>query len=117
VSHGIFKETDLFHRFVDLANWSLDQYEINARDVRFCRNDPVLVLDSDGGRKPDVVIVHLATVDKEGRHGVDAVSKEGPKMMLCLCESTILARMASVSVFYVLTPGPPTPTLCTDKPR
>jgi hypothetical protein len=57
--------------------------------------------------------VRLATVDKEGRHGVDAVSKKGPQMALCLCESAVFARVASVSVFYVLTPGPPTPTLST----
>ncbi|KAF8215492.1 hypothetical protein K438DRAFT_1660184 [Mycena galopus ATCC 62051] len=75
----ISKETDLYHRFVNLANWCLDQHEINAGDVRFCRNDPVLVLDSDAGRKPDVVIVRLATVNKDGRYGVDEISKGGPQ--------------------------------------
>ncbi|KAJ7243568.1 hypothetical protein B0H12DRAFT_1188494 [Mycena haematopus] len=75
----ILEETDLYKRFVDLSNWCLERDEIDPSGVRFCRNDPVLVLDSDAGRKPDVVIVRLVAILKEGRFSVDNMSKDGPR--------------------------------------
>ncbi|KAJ7215018.1 hypothetical protein GGX14DRAFT_696571 [Mycena pura] len=54
------------HPFITLANWCLDQMGIGH--MKFCRNDPQYILDSDGKQKPDVVNV-----------GVDTMSKTGPQ--------------------------------------
>ena len=39
-------ETGLYHPFVTLANWCLDQVGIGH--MKFCRNDPQYILNSDG---------------------------------------------------------------------
>jgi hypothetical protein len=73
-------ETGLYHPFVTLANWCLDQMGIEH--MKFCRNDPQYILDSNGKRKPDVVIVDSSVFDTDGRYkdrGVDVMSKAGPQ--------------------------------------
>jgi hypothetical protein len=40
----------------------------DINEVRFCRNDPTIVLDSDAARKPDVVNVRSAVFDKDSRY-------------------------------------------------
>ncbi|KAJ7212510.1 hypothetical protein GGX14DRAFT_620653 [Mycena pura] len=73
-------ETGLYHPFVTLANWCLDQMGIGH--MRFCRNDYQYILGSDGKRKPDVVNVYSTVFDTDGRYrdkGVDSMSKTGPE--------------------------------------
>ncbi|KAF8125516.1 hypothetical protein K438DRAFT_2002097 [Mycena galopus ATCC 62051] len=74
------RETGLYHPFVTLANWCLDQ--MGMEHMRFCRNDPQYILDSNGKRKPDVLNVYSTVFDTDGRYkdrGVDVMSKAGPQ--------------------------------------
>jgi hypothetical protein len=57
---------DMYHPFVNLANWCLDK--MGVKGVRFCRNNSTIVLDSDATRKSDVVKVRDAVFDKDGRY-------------------------------------------------
>ncbi|KAJ7882819.1 hypothetical protein B0H14DRAFT_1458935 [Mycena olivaceomarginata] len=80
------EETALYYPFVTLANDCLDKLGVGYKTLQFCRNDPVIVRGSKGGRKPDVVNVGAEGL-YDGKYdplcfgdriGVDDMSVTGP---------------------------------------
>jgi hypothetical protein len=73
----ITHETDLYHPFVELANQCVAELVGNDRPV-FCRNDPIIVRGSDAARKPDVVALLRAILQRADRESEDGMSEGGP---------------------------------------
>ncbi|KAJ7846919.1 hypothetical protein B0H13DRAFT_2285691 [Mycena leptocephala] len=73
----ITRETDLYHPFVELANQCVAELVGNDRPV-FCRNDPIIVRGSDAARKPDVVALLRAILQRADRESEDGMSEGGP---------------------------------------
>ncbi|KAJ7221120.1 hypothetical protein C8J57DRAFT_1482502 [Mycena rebaudengoi] len=67
-------ETELYKPFVELANYCIGK----PAKIRFCRDDPTIVLGSDAERKPDVVTVWGAALALGDRTSADNLSDTGP---------------------------------------
>ncbi|KAJ7712219.1 hypothetical protein B0H16DRAFT_1437217 [Mycena metata] len=70
-------ETSLYHPFVELVNYCVDQFPTSGEGTVLCRNDPAIVRGSHGRRKPDAVTVSPATLNIGDRGNTPENLKNG----------------------------------------
>jgi hypothetical protein len=73
-------EPSRYPPFIELSNHVIRQLNTNPNsNIRFCRNDPVIVVGSRSKRKPDVVGVRYESIEVPNRSSVDNIMNDGPK--------------------------------------